>query len=322
MISYNCSEPKGSFAVTASPHGDSVGSSNRLGDPSVCEPNSADNLVLFNGCNKFPQAERRSIAPSDHYSQLDSGQNTRKSGDPAALGLPHILYKRRVRSRPNRDGGRSSSSRDVKGLVVAASENGNAFSSCNSNLEGSNACVTIKDKVSNGHLDTELNGVLAEETTPRQVISTNGLNSELPCTQNGQSLDVNNEDELPARPINVRCNGTMEQNLASNEVPGKEGNDLVKGKECNILNIPSNNIDSCCRSHNENGLVLKEVEALKGSESDIQNELKNPGSAEDIKPDGPTAIPEQSALAIKEHEDYILKEAQIIEVISLCSISL
>ncbi|GJT69004.1 HAS subgroup protein [Tanacetum coccineum] len=312
------SEPKGSFAVTASPYGDSVGSSR---DPSVCEPNSADSLVLFDGGNKFPEAEKRSIAPSDHYSQLDSGKNTKKSGDPAALGVPRILYKRRVRSRPNRDGGRSSSSRDVKGLVVAASENGNAFSSFDSNLKGSNASVTIKDIVSSGHLDTELNGVLAEETTLRQVISTNCSNSELPGTQIGQSLDVSNEDELPARPRNVRCNGTMEQVLAFNEVPGKEGNDLVQEKECNILNIASNNIDSCCRSNNEDGLVLKEVEAFKGSELDLQIELKNPGSVEEIKPDGPTDIPEQSAcsqnnlnLAIKEHEDYILKQAQIIEV--------
>ncbi|KAJ0911029.1 hypothetical protein HanRHA438_Chr06g0258731 [Helianthus annuus] len=38
------SEAKGSFAITASPHGDSVESSGRLGAP---EPNSADNLMLL-----------------------------------------------------------------------------------------------------------------------------------------------------------------------------------------------------------------------------------------------------------------------------------
>nr|GEV81608.1 hypothetical protein [Tanacetum cinerariifolium] len=291
---------------TASPYGDSVGSSSILGDPSVCEPNSADSLVLFDGGNKFPEAEKRSIAPSDHYSQLDSGKNTKKSGDPAALGVPRILYKRRVRSRPNRDGGRSSSSRDVKGLVVAASENGNAFSCFDSNLKGSNGSVTIKDIVSSGHLDTELNGVLAEETALNQVISTNGSNSELLCTQIGRSLDVSNEDELPARPRNVRCNGTIEQLLAFNEVPGKEGNDLVQEKECNILNIASNNIDLCCRSNNEDGLVLKEVEAFKGSELDLQIELKNPVNRKRMTELDVSTLPLQNCQI--SHWDLVLEE--------------
>ncbi|KAL8258939.1 hypothetical protein R6Q59_026892 [Mikania micrantha] len=44
---FGTSEVKGSFAITASPHGDSVDSSGRLGAPSVGEPNSADNLMLF-----------------------------------------------------------------------------------------------------------------------------------------------------------------------------------------------------------------------------------------------------------------------------------
>ncbi|GKF95101.1 hypothetical protein Tco_0287836, partial [Tanacetum coccineum] len=76
-------------------------------------------------------------------------------------------------------------------------------------------------------------------------------------------------------------------------------NDLVQEKECNILNIASNNTDSCCRSNNDDGLVLKEVEAFKGSELDLQNELRNLGSTEEIKPDGPTDIPEQSAWKIE-----------------------
>ncbi|MGV7428832.1 hypothetical protein PJI19_29215, partial [Mycobacterium kansasii] len=40
-------EAKGSFALAASPPGDSVESSGRPGAPPAYEPNSADNLMLF-----------------------------------------------------------------------------------------------------------------------------------------------------------------------------------------------------------------------------------------------------------------------------------
>ncbi|KVH94229.1 HAS subgroup, partial [Cynara cardunculus var. scolymus] len=400
------SEAKGSFAVTASPHGDSVGSSGRLGGPSVCEPNSADNLVLFGGDSKFRELEKRSvrpptsnISPSKHCSLLDSGQNARESGDSAALELPKKSYKRRIRSRPIRDGARSSSSdaalsrggqlffpfhhasRDGKGLVAAANQECNGLSSCNSKPKGSNTSVAIKNVVSNNRLD----GALAVETTlgrmhgpssavsdanasqnPRRkqhdhplksdtresspgmdfvepesfegaeqdnfggsrrppcvdrqrannfsilgqpngfgttgerksmpydgtftaAISTKGLDSESSCTQTGQSLDVNNEDELPASPRNINCNGTVKQVSASNEVPCKKDDNLLKEKEGKLLNVANNNYNSCHRSYNEDGFVLKEEEGLKGSESSWQNELMNPVSAEGVKPNGSTA---------------------------------
>lgn len=120
------SEAKGSFALTASPHGDSVDSSGRLGANS-CEPNSADNLMLFGAENEFSEGQRNSfhpkksdVVPSETLSQLDGTQRTRRHGDSVSFGLPRKAYKRRNRSRPNRDGTRSSSS-DVnpafKGLV-------------------------------------------------------------------------------------------------------------------------------------------------------------------------------------------------------------
>ncbi|XP_002521085.2 chromatin modification-related protein EAF1 B isoform X1 [Ricinus communis] len=103
------SEAKGSFALTASPHGDSVESSGRPGAPTVCEPNSADN---FDAENEILQSERNpkhpsrsNIASSEQSSQMDGNQNAKESED-SAIVRP---YARRNRSRPNRDGARSSS---------------------------------------------------------------------------------------------------------------------------------------------------------------------------------------------------------------------
>ncbi|KAK2649152.1 hypothetical protein Ddye_016641 [Dipteronia dyeriana] len=107
------SEAKGSFALTASPHGDSVESSGRPGIPTGCEPNSADNLLLFDGENELVEGDRNSVqpvkrkdvVPSEQSPQMDGTQNAKESED-SAIFRP---YARRYRSKPNRDGGRSSS---------------------------------------------------------------------------------------------------------------------------------------------------------------------------------------------------------------------
>ncbi|XP_016650804.1 PREDICTED: chromatin modification-related protein EAF1 B-like isoform X1 [Prunus mume] len=112
------SEAKGSFALTASPRGDSVESSGRPEVPTLCEPNSADNLLLFDGDNDVPDGERNSmhlsrrnnIGPSEQSSQMDGTQNAKESED-SAIFRP---YARRNRSRPNRDGTRSNSM-DIQG---------------------------------------------------------------------------------------------------------------------------------------------------------------------------------------------------------------
>lgn len=115
LILFWCSEAKGSFALTASPHGDSVESSGRLGITTACEPNSADN---FDGENEMLESERKSkhptrgsITPSEHSSQLDGSQNVKESEDsPIFHPKKGQAYRRRNRSRTNRDGPRSSSS--------------------------------------------------------------------------------------------------------------------------------------------------------------------------------------------------------------------
>lgn len=103
-------EAKGSFALTASPHGDSIESSGRPAAPPVCEPNSADNLLLFDSENELPEGSKKSIRadkknfimPSVQSSQMD-GSRSVKDSEESAIFRP---YARRNRSRLNRDGAR------------------------------------------------------------------------------------------------------------------------------------------------------------------------------------------------------------------------
>ncbi|GAB4830218.1 hypothetical protein Ancab_019860 [Ancistrocladus abbreviatus] len=115
------SEAKGSFALTASTRGDSVESSGRLGVTLACEPNSADN---FDGENELLESERKSVypsrsnvTPSEHSSQLDGSRDAKGSEDsPIFHPKKGQAYRRRNRSRTNRDGARSSST-DVASCV-------------------------------------------------------------------------------------------------------------------------------------------------------------------------------------------------------------
>ncbi|KAJ9548053.1 LOW QUALITY PROTEIN: hypothetical protein OSB04_020596 [Centaurea solstitialis] len=178
------SEAKGSFAITASPHGDSVESSGRLGAPSACEPNSADNLMLFDGENKFQEIERKPLhedktTPSKHHSKLDAGHVT--TGDSAVLELPKKSYKRRIRSRPNRDGARSSSTdavpsrgghflpfrhapRDFKGSTHDTDhQERNCLLNSNSKPKSPKASVAQRNSIP--QIENELDGVQAVQST-------------------------------------------------------------------------------------------------------------------------------------------------------------
>ncbi|KAI3787897.1 hypothetical protein L2E82_00395 [Cichorium intybus] len=317
------SEVKGSFAITASPHGDSVESSGRLGALSVGEPNSADNLMLFDGDNKFREVERRL---------------NKESGESVPLELPKKSYKRRIRSRPNRHAGR-----DTKGsLHNAENQDHKYLSNSISNPKspknlGSNSRLDIKSngtqtQISNqetplsisslepvGHVEQE---TLSGSENPLGVDThmvgdlalsgqTKGFDSKSSCSHSGQSLDGNNKNEVPASIRNVDSNGIMEVNLAS-----KEGNDVNTVKDDKILSI--NNDD------NEIGSTLKEEEGLKDSETSLQHELKKSGvdldgcTTSDIETkhvgsEQKVCSENNQKLATKEHEDSILEEARIIE---------
>ncbi|GER41181.1 helicase/SANT-associated, partial [Striga asiatica] len=109
------SEAKGSFAFTASPHGDSVESSGRLGT-NPCEPNSADNLMLFDAERELSEGNRGSSHPSrsnivssEKLSDASGYRRIGEHGDSTMFDLHRKAYKRRYRSRINRDGTRPSS---------------------------------------------------------------------------------------------------------------------------------------------------------------------------------------------------------------------
>ncbi|KAB2071195.1 hypothetical protein ES319_A08G206200v1 [Gossypium barbadense] len=180
-----------SFAQSASAHGDSVESSGRPGVPAACEPNSADNLLLFDGENELPEGERKSmhsrkrntVVPSEQSSHMEGTQNVKESED-STIFRP---YARRYRSKIKRDGGRSSSTDIVHGrgghgsslLARGASKDVKASTSEPNNQKEKNisSVTTTKSATSNGDLaskvitsDDKLNmeldgGKPVEETT-------------------------------------------------------------------------------------------------------------------------------------------------------------
>ncbi|CAA3025882.1 chromatin modification-related EAF1 B-like isoform X1 [Olea europaea subsp. europaea] len=187
------SEAKGSFAITASPHGDSVESSGRPGAPLSCEPISADNLMLFYGENEFSEGDRNSlhphrtsIAPSGHSLRLDGSQNPNELGDSATFGVPRKAYKRRYSSKPSRNGARSGSNdvflahgghgslplrhgpRDVK-VTISCAENQEDLDislKCNSKPTSPKGGALIhKTSVSEGQQGMVLDGARAVESS-------------------------------------------------------------------------------------------------------------------------------------------------------------
>ncbi|KAL4321711.1 chromatin modification-related protein EAF1 B isoform X1 [Arachis hypogaea] len=161
------SEAKGSFALTASPHGDSVDSSARPGAPSLSEPNTADNLLLFDGVNELAKGEKRSlhsskrnnIAPSEQSSQIGGTQIAKETED-SAIFRP---YARRNRSRPNHGRG---ASRDGKGLLSDANKQKEHIvpSVSKTKPASSNGEIT-NNQTTNHPVDNELPGVRAHQTS-------------------------------------------------------------------------------------------------------------------------------------------------------------
>ncbi|PIN08215.1 Nucleoplasmin ATPase [Handroanthus impetiginosus] len=185
----NC-EAKGSFAFTASPHGDSVESSGRLG-ANPCEPNSADNLMLFDAEHEFSEGgrnplhpSRSNIVPSEKLSQMDGSNRTWQHGDSA---VPRKAYKRRYRSRPNRYG-TGSSSTDVNPnhgshgssipsrhgpvevqRLISDAENQSISPNCNSKPSNLTGDAPDKTGLMDSQQDMELDGVKAVESTKDHI---------------------------------------------------------------------------------------------------------------------------------------------------------
>ncbi|KAK4270225.1 hypothetical protein QN277_023287 [Acacia crassicarpa] len=154
------SEAKGSFALAASPHGDSVDSSARPVVASISEPNTADNLLLFDRENELAESKRRSlhlnrrnhIAPSEQSSKIVRSQNAKESED-SAIFRP---YARRNRSRPNH--GARGASRDGKGLTSETNSQKvhNLSYASKPKAASLNGDLVVKDLTSNSPLENEL----------------------------------------------------------------------------------------------------------------------------------------------------------------------
>lgn len=390
----NCSEVKGSFPLTASPHGDSVESSGRPGTRTVCEPNSADN---FDGENGLLEGERKpkhpskrnNIAPSEHSSQMDGTQNAKESED-SAIFRP---YARRNRSKPNRDGARSSStdvvqssgghgsslpvrgsSRDAKGLISETNnQKGHIIPSVsNPKSTTSNGDMVSQIETFNNQPNMELDGVQALETMPNlpedrldviqsnmlrdnqhdqpsevddqkapidmvsgecghlegkesvtsagpecspcaataktenetgfdtlngfsdfkkdgnegqngnSVIGTKGLDSESSCTQNSQSLDVNNDSDMCINRRNDDTNGilmkqTSEFEETQNLVAGEMAKEKNATKAIDSSATINDDYGSVPQNYGGNGSQVKIEEEMQRN-SNLQNEVKCPNS--------------------------------------------
>lgn len=213
--------------MTASPRGDSVESSGRPEVPTLCEPNSADNLLLFDGDNEVPDGERNSmhlsrrnnIGPSEQSSQMDGTQNAKESED-SAIFRP---YARRNRSRPNRDGTRSNSmdiqGRGGQGSSLPArglSKDPKRLISETNNQKDQPPVASLKSASSNGDIapkivscdnqfDMELEGVQALEivTGPTKDSSESKLDVTTPKSlresEHSQPCQVDSQEE----PIDV-----------------------------------------------------------------------------------------------------------------------
>lgn len=170
--------------MTASPHGDSVESSGRPGNTG-CEPNSADNLLLFDGENELVEGERNSahparrkgVVPSAHSSH--GTQNVKESED-SAIFRP---YARRNRSRINRDGARSSTN------DVVLTRSGHGSLTARGGLKDSKGSISDSSNQKEQKIVSASNLKLATsngDMTPKPVTCDSQLNVEL---DSGQTLE-------------------------------------------------------------------------------------------------------------------------------------
>ncbi|XP_071701548.1 chromatin modification-related protein EAF1 A-like isoform X2 [Rutidosis leptorrhynchoides] len=335
------SEAKGSFVITASPHGDSVESSGRLGAPSVCEPNSADNLMLL-----------------------------KESGESAVLELPKKSYKRRIRShRPNRDYSRHVS-RDFKGPTHDAdNQEWNYLLNSNSNPKSPDAI-----KNSNSHIGNELDGEPAVQSTlgPARGPHANALleSHHLPLKSDSQDAFIITASTEPKTLANIivptNGNGNAEEMKSipdTNKILDEDSSCKQTGQHC--FNNNGNGNALLTNGPMEPNLEGVNIGAKNSDEmlnidpASKQDEgLKGPETAKEVGSDGPTSLkterkssvvvgpdsisqdghpcnnrPQGSnesrvheectvqnacsqdtlKLAIKEREDSILEEARIIE---------
>ncbi|KAI3912563.1 hypothetical protein MKW92_019843 [Papaver armeniacum] len=211
------SEAKGSFALTASPPGDSVESSGRPGATTGRETNTADNLLLFDTENDIAEGERNSkrpnrstLPPSEQSSQLDGTHNAKESEDLAIrLAVKGQAYARRNRSRTSRDGARASTTEltlagDGKGTsALPSSRHGSR------NVKGSLSEVIIKKEHPVASISNSKHRIFNGDMVPKNVGSGNQMDMELDAPQ-APGKDISFEKDGA---VEAKSDATTSKNL-------------------------------------------------------------------------------------------------------------
>ncbi|KAJ9176580.1 hypothetical protein P3X46_011879 [Hevea brasiliensis] len=297
------SEAKGSFALTASPHGDSVESSGRPGALTVCEPNSADN---FDGENEILKGERKpkhssrrnNIAPSEQSSQMDGTQNAKESED-SAIVRP---YARRNRSRPNRDGARSSSTdvvqssgghgsffkvhgglRDVKGSMSETNDQKDQIIPSVSYAKSttSNGDMVSQIEITTTQSNMELDGAVALEATAclaKGSLPGDRLDiSETKISKHNQSDQLSEVDaqKIPIHMASGECDNVGGKEKAISATPEYQPGAAAGKTEYENGSSELNGFGDLKRNGNEgqNGNVAIGTKGLDSESSCTQNSL-------------------------------------------------
>ncbi|KAE8708113.1 Helicase/SANT-associated, putative isoform 2 [Hibiscus syriacus] len=209
------SEAKGSFAPTASPHGDSVESSGRPGVPVICEPNSADNLLLFDGENELPEGERKSmdprkrntVVPSEQSSQMDGTQNVKESGD-STIFRP---YARRYRSKIKRDGARSGSTDIIQGRVG----HGSSLPTCGASKDAK-ALTSEPNKQKDNNVssvNTTKSATSDVDLASKVITSDNQLNMEFDGEKAAEEMSGQSKGDLRESKVDIIASKTLINDL-------------------------------------------------------------------------------------------------------------
>ncbi|XXG62007.1 hypothetical protein AAC387_Pa05g0466 [Persea americana] len=269
-------EAKDSFALTPSPHGDSVDSSVR---PLVREPTTADNLLLFDGGkdmlhgdgNATYPSRRGHIASSEEFSRPGRSHKGKESEDSAMfrIGVRSQAYARRNRSRSSRDSARACStnlvpsshinrssilpsschnSRNVKGsLCETHLDQGHTISSiCNSKTA---ANVVSKTTVSNNKMDMELGAEQGREAVEQKKAGLSGV-AEIKEGRHNQLSQMAVEQDHKA--LSTCSMGEGEQELEGCMpcvAPVNEGNFITAGQ---LNGISSNVVENDLKDEGQN----------------------------------------------------------------------
>ncbi|KAE8681728.1 Helicase/SANT-associated, putative isoform 2 [Hibiscus syriacus] len=283
------SEAKGSFALTASPHGDSVESSGRPGIPAVCEPISADNLLLFDGENESPEGEtksmhsrkRNNVVPSVQSSQRVRAQNAKESED-SAIFRP---YARRNRSKINRDGARSSSTELIQGRgsnVSSLPARGSSKDDKDLTSEANNQ----KDK-NMPPVNTRKSATSNVDLASKVITSDNQLNMELDGGQAAKATTDQSKGDLSKSKVDVTVPNAAVQ-VESHKSPvnvSSEEPDLVGGKE-QVVSTGSECPPGTGATKAENDIVFNKLNGVgnaKRDEKDKPLDEKNSSVTRGVK---------------------------------------